>query len=61
MLCRPRSLARVFSSEQIGMLPDNELSDIAAENYSTSSARNELRYKLERLEKALSIAEPQRM
>nr|POE96532.1 interferon-induced gtp-binding protein mx2 [Quercus suber] len=41
----------------IGELSDEELSDLAAENYATSSARNETSQRLDRLERALKIAE----
>jgi hypothetical protein len=48
---------KAISPEYVGTLSDSELSDIAAESYATSSTRTEIGYKLERLEKALSLAE----
>ena len=45
------------SPEQVGSFADDQLSRIARENYATSTRRNELHSKLERLEKALALAE----
>jgi Dynamin central region len=50
---------RYFSAEYVSSLTDKELTEIADESYATSSARNETSAKLERLEKALEIAEQQ--
>lgn len=47
---------RGFSPEMVGGLEDDELMDLAGENFATSSARNELIGKLERFQKALEIA-----
>ena len=49
-----------ISAEYIGGLPDTDLAHLAAENYATSSSRNDVNAKLERLEKALAIAEKER-
>ena len=43
--------------EQVGSFADDQLSRIAGENYTSSTRRNELNSKLERLEKALALAE----
>ncbi|KFY67375.1 hypothetical protein V496_01566 [Pseudogymnoascus sp. VKM F-4515 (FW-2607)] len=48
---------RAISPEYVGTLSDTELADIAAESYATSSARTEIGYKLQRLDKALDLAE----
>ncbi|KFY50419.1 hypothetical protein V495_00273 [Pseudogymnoascus sp. VKM F-4514 (FW-929)] len=48
---------RAISPEYVGTLSDAELADIAAESYATSSTRTEIGYKLERLDKALNLAE----
>lgn len=48
---------KAINPEYAGMLSDSELSDIAAESYATSTTRTEIGYKLERLEKALTLAE----
>lgn len=50
---------KAISPEYIGTLSEAELSDIAAESYATSSTRTDISYRLERLEKALSLAENQ--
>lgn len=47
--------------EYIGELSDEELDEIAAESYATSSIRIETTARLERLEKALSIAESEHL
>ena len=49
-----------ISAEYVGGLSDADLSHLAAENYATSSNRNDVNAKLERLEKALAIAEKER-
>jgi len=48
-----------ISPEYVGVLPDGDLSDIAAESYATSSTRTEICYELERSERALDLAESQ--
>ncbi|KFX93332.1 hypothetical protein O988_06868 [Pseudogymnoascus sp. VKM F-3808] len=48
---------RAISPEYVGTLSDTELADIAAESYATSSTRTEIGYKLQRLDKALNLAE----
>jgi hypothetical protein len=40
----------------VGDLQDGELTDIAGEDFSTSSTRNDLKIKLDRFHKALEIA-----
>ncbi|KAF2857272.1 P-loop containing nucleoside triphosphate hydrolase protein [Piedraia hortae CBS 480.64] len=45
----------------IGGMAEQELADIAAENSVTASARSDISHRLERLEKALEIAEVQAM
>jgi hypothetical protein len=52
---------KYVSPGYIGELTDDELSRIAAESYATSSVRNEISYRLERLEAALAIAEAERV
>lgn len=47
---------KIFSPEYIGGLSNEELSDIAGENYATSVARTEITSRGERLQKALEIA-----
>ncbi|PVH90817.1 hypothetical protein DM02DRAFT_664639 [Periconia macrospinosa] len=47
---------RSLTSEMVGDLQDGELTDIAGENFSTSSARNDLKIKFERFQKALDVA-----
>lgn len=46
-----------ISPEYIGELTDDELADVASESYATSSIRVETSGRLERLEKALELAE----
>ena len=48
---------RAIGPEYVGTLSDTELADIAAESYTTSSTRTEIGYKLQRLDKALNLAE----
>jgi hypothetical protein len=50
---------KAISPEYVGSLSETDLSDIAAESYATSSARTDICYRLERLEKALSLAQNQ--
>lgn len=50
---------KAITPEYAGSLSDSELLDIAAESYATSSTRTDIGYKLERLEKALNLAEAQ--
>lgn len=45
-----------LSPDMIADLEDSDLTDIAGENFSTSSARNELAVRLERIQRALEIA-----
>jgi hypothetical protein len=47
---------KILSPDTIGTFSDNELQEIAGENFATSSARNELVAKHERFQKALEIA-----
>jgi len=47
---------KIFSPEFVGDLSESELADIAAENYSTSVARTNVNYQVDRLQKALEIA-----
>ena len=49
-----------MSAEYIGGFTDTDLNNLAAENYATASSRNDVDAKLERLEKALAIAEKER-
>lgn len=53
------SAVKAISPEYVGTLSDRDLSDIAAESYATSSTRNEVVHRLERLLRALSLAESQ--
>jgi hypothetical protein len=50
-----------LSPEYVGSLEDADLSNIAAENYATASTRTEISSKLVRLERALQIAEGERI
>jgi hypothetical protein len=50
---------KAISPEYIGTLSETDLSDISAESYATSSARTDIYYRLERLEKALTLAQNQ--
>ena len=50
---------KAFSPEYVSMLEDRVLAEIARENYATSSARMEIRARLDRLEEALRLAETQ--
>ncbi|KAK3045424.1 hypothetical protein LTR09_012975 [Extremus antarcticus] len=52
---------KYVSPGYIGELADEELSRIAAESYATSTTRNEISHRLERLERALEIAEAESM
>lgn len=52
---------RYISPGLIGELTDDDLEYIAAENYATSSKRTETMHRLERLEKALTIAETEKL
>ena len=56
----PEGPAKSISAEYIGGLSDTDLANLAAENYATSSSRNDVGAKLARLEKALAIAEEER-
>ncbi|KAJ4361748.1 hypothetical protein N0V83_010688 [Neocucurbitaria cava] len=56
LLLGPEGPVKIFSPEMIGDLQDGELTDLAGENFSTSSTRNELVNKYERFHKALDIA-----
>ena len=49
-----------ISAEYIGGLSDTDLAHLAAENYATSSSRNDINAKLVRLERVLAIAEKER-
>ncbi|KAL5371097.1 hypothetical protein PMIN06_012048 [Paraphaeosphaeria minitans] len=48
---------RSLSPDMIADLEDGELMDIAGENFSASSTRNDLAIKFDRLQKALQIAQ----
>lgn len=48
-----------ISPELVGSLSDTELQDIAAESYTTAATRNDISYRLGRLETALNLAESQ--
>lgn len=50
-----------ISPAYVGSLSDDELDTIAAENYATSMLRAEVSQRLQRLEKALQIAEKERL
>jgi hypothetical protein len=50
---------KAISPEHVGTLSEADLSNIAAESYATSSTRTDISYRLERLEKALNLAENQ--
>lgn len=52
-----RGPVSTISPARIGELTDNELFDIAAEDYATSSSRTETAQRLARLERALELAE----
>ncbi|KAJ4302817.1 hypothetical protein N0V90_001708 [Kalmusia sp. IMI 367209] len=52
----PDGPVRSLSPDMIGDLQDGELTDLAGENFATSSTRNELLNKYERFQKALDIA-----
>jgi hypothetical protein len=56
ILLGPEGPVRALSPETIGDLRDDELMDMAGENFATSSSRNELAAKFERFQKALDIA-----
>jgi hypothetical protein len=55
-LLGPEGPVKVLSPELIGDLSDGELSDIASENFATSSTRTELQACMDRLHRALDIA-----
>jgi hypothetical protein len=57
---RPEGPVKSISAEYIAALSDMDLAHLAAENYATSSSRNDVNAKLERLQKALAIAEEER-
>ena len=52
---------KAIYTEYVGMLSDAKLSEIATETYATSSARVDIRSRLDRLEQALSLAEAQNL
>ena len=52
----PEGPVKTFSPELIGDLQDGELLDLAGESFATSSTRNELQNKYDRLQRALVIA-----
>jgi hypothetical protein len=56
ILLGPEGPVKALSPEMIGDLRDDELMDMAGENFATSSNRNELAAKFERFQKALDIA-----
>ncbi|KAF9729995.1 interferon-induced GTP-binding protein Mx1 [Paraphaeosphaeria minitans] len=47
---------KILSPEMVRNLQDDDLTDIASENFATSSIRNELTIRFEQLQKALEIA-----
>lgn len=52
----PVGFVGIFNGEFVGRLSDEELASIAAENYSTTNVRAELKEKLHRFEEARRIA-----
>jgi hypothetical protein len=50
---------KAISPEYVGTLSETDLSNIAAESYATSSVRTDICYRIERLDKALSLAQNQ--
>ncbi|KAI8935610.1 hypothetical protein NX059_008173 [Plenodomus lindquistii] len=56
LLLGPNGPVKTLSPEMISDLQDGDLMDLAAENFATSSSRNELMIKYDRLQKALDIA-----
>ncbi|KAF4207309.1 hypothetical protein CNMCM8927_003583 [Aspergillus lentulus] len=55
-LLGPRGPVKLLSPELIGELSDGELADIASENFATSSTRNEVQTRMDKLRRALEIA-----
>jgi hypothetical protein len=55
-LLSPEGPVKVLSLELISNLSDGELSDIASENFTTSSTRTKLQACMDRLHQALDIA-----
>ncbi|KAF2032549.1 dynamin [Setomelanomma holmii] len=53
----PGGHVKTLSSDLIGELQDNELRELAGENFATSTARTELALRCEHLQKALDLAE----
>ncbi|KAI9681580.1 MAG: hypothetical protein M1829_000777 [Trizodia sp. TS-e1964] len=51
-----RGPVHIFNPTYVAELPDADLAAIAAEDYATSSERTEIRFQIERLEKALELA-----
>lgn len=56
LILGPNGPVKALSSDMVGDLRDDELTDIAGENFVTASARNELLAKSDRLQQALDIA-----
>jgi hypothetical protein len=56
LILGPDGLVKILSPDFVGDLQDNDLVDIAGENFATSSLRNELLGKCERFQNALEIA-----
>ncbi|KAH0544346.1 hypothetical protein FGG08_001487 [Glutinoglossum americanum] len=52
----PEGPISIFGSEFVGNLSDAELASISAEDFTTSNARDELVYRISRLEKALELS-----
>ncbi|KAH8807237.1 P-loop containing nucleoside triphosphate hydrolase protein [Xylogone sp. PMI_703] len=48
---------KMISPEYVGSLPETDLAGIAGENYATASARTEIMYRKDKMEKALSLAQ----
>jgi hypothetical protein len=55
-LLGPEGPVKILSPEWIGEFSDADLADVASENFATSSARNELQARLDKLHRALDIA-----
>ena len=60
-LLGPDGPVKCFSSEQVSGLSDTELASLASDDYQTSIARTEVKYRIQRLEKAVEIAKKANM
>jgi hypothetical protein len=61
LILGPDGPLKILSPDFVGDLQDNDLVDIAGENFTTSSLRNELVGKCERFQNALEIARQETM